>query len=155
VYQVSRDGLTQFLSLIQVDGKGTLYVLSEAPRTLADLTQAIEVPAAIYDVLAGLAAEDATRANFAQPDPFFSGETPHDQIGVMKLVLDESPDTFFDSYFRTNLFNSGFTSSETPQQYGGGPLYTVTKDDLLLYVNLVPTQDGSGTIVVIWKSQPE
>ncbi|HEY9640195.1 MAG TPA: hypothetical protein V6C57_06905 [Coleofasciculaceae cyanobacterium] len=154
VYQVSRNNLTQFLSLISVPHQGTVYVLAEAPRSLADLAQAVEVPAAIYDVLSGLAATDATRADFAQPDAFYTGNTVRPEIGITKLVTGETPDTFFDTYFRTNLFNSGFESLE-PSQYGGGFLYEVKKDSLSLYINLVPTQDGSGTIVVIWKQPPQ
>ena len=42
VYQVSRDGLSQYLSLLYAPGKGTVYVISDAPRSLADLAQAIE-----------------------------------------------------------------------------------------------------------------
>jgi hypothetical protein len=143
------------LSLIFVEGKGTLYVLAEEPRTLADLSQAIEVPAEIYGVLQGLAAEDATRINFAQPDAFYTADALRSSIGAAKLVPGESPDSFFDTYFRTNLVNSGFEPSDTSQQYGGGPVYTVKKEDLLLYINLVPTQDGNGTVVVVWKSLPQ
>jgi len=155
VYQVSRDGVTQYLSLIFVEGKGTLYVLAEEPRTLADLSQAIEVPAEIYSVLLGLAAEDATRINFAQPDSFYTADALRPSIGAAKLVPGELPDSFFDTYFRTNLVNSGFEPSDTSQQYGGGPVYAVKKEDLLLYINLVPTQDGNGTVVVVWKSLPQ
>jgi hypothetical protein len=155
VYQVSRDGVTQYLSLIFVEGKGTLYVLAEEPRTLADLSQAIEVPAEIYSVLQGLAAEDATRINFAQPDAFYTADTLRSSIGAAKLVPGESPDSFFDTYFRTNLVNSGFEPADTSQRYGGGSVYTVKKEDLLLYINLVPTQDGNGTVVVVWKSLPQ
>ncbi|HEY9646149.1 MAG TPA: hypothetical protein V6C88_07265, partial [Chroococcidiopsis sp.] len=112
VYQVSRNGLTQFLTLFFVEGK-TIYVLSEAPRTLADLGQAVEVPTALYDVLANFAAQEATRADFAQPDAFYQSDALKPGIAVAKLVTGEAPDTFFDTYLRTNLFNSGFASAET------------------------------------------
>ena len=155
VYQVSRNQLTQFLSLIEVPGKGTIYVLAEQPRSLADLGDAVEVPAEIYSVLSGLAAVDATNAQFAQPDAFYSGDHPKPEIGIMQVVSGEAPDSFFDSYLRTNLVNNGFDSTQLSQSYGGGLLYEVKKETTSLYINLVPTQDGSGTIVVIWKTLPQ
>lgn len=155
VYQVSRDGLTQFLSLIYVEGKGTLYVLSEAPRSITDLAQAIEVPAAVYNVLSNLYAENAGRDSFAQPDAFFTADGLRPEVGIIQLVTNEAFDTFFDTYFRNNLLNNGFESSDSYQEYGGGQLYTVTKEDLTLYITLVPTLDGTGTLVVVLKSLPE
>ena len=155
VFQVSRNGLTQYLSLINVEGKGTLYVLSEAPRTLADLAQAIEVPGAIYSVLSNLYAEEAGRANFTQPDAFFTAQGLRPEVGIAQLVTGENYAIFFDTYFRNNLVNNGFESSNAPQSYGGGLLYTVTKDDLTLYPVMLPTADGTGTLVVVLKSLPE
>ncbi len=155
VFQVTRNNITQFLSLINVPGKGTLYVLAEQPRALADLGDAVEVPAEIYSVLSGLAAADATRDQFAQPEAFYSADSPKPEIGIMQVVTGEAPDTFFDTYLRTNLFNNGFESSQLTESYGGGIVYEVKKENAALYINLVPTQDGSGTIVVIWKNLPK
>lgn len=155
VYQVARNGITQFLSLIQEPGKGTLYVLAEAPRSLSDLAKAVEVPAEIYSVLQNLDAEDATRNNFAQPDLFYSSDSPRSDIGIMKLVPNSTASTFFDEYFNTNLRNNDFDFSETGQTYGNGPVYNIKKGKSSLYLNMVPTQDGTGTIVVVWKQLPK
>ena len=73
----------------------------------------------------------------------------------MQVVSGEAPDSFFDSYLRTNLVNNGFDSTQLSQSYGGGLLYEVKKETTSLYINLVPTQDASGTIVVIWKTLPQ
>lgn len=154
VYQVSRDGLSQFLSLLYAPGKGTVYVVSDAPRSLADLAQAIEVPAAVASVLSNLAGQEASPALFAQPQAFFKGSDRRPEVGDIQLVMGEQANTFFDVYFRNNLVNNGFKSSETPQSYGGGLVYKVTKDDLTLYINLVPTVDGTGTLVVVFKQLP-
>ncbi len=152
---MSRNGLTQYLSLINIEGKGTVYVLSEAPRTLADLAQAIEVPGSIYSVLSNLYGEDAGRADFSQPDAFFTPQGLRPDVGIAQLVTNENYTTFFDTYFRNNLVNNGFESSTTPQPYSGGLLYTVNKEDLTLYVGMLPTVDGTGTLVVVLKSLPE
>ncbi|MFM7470631.1 MAG: hypothetical protein ACKO5P_03885, partial [Nodosilinea sp.] len=66
----------------------------------------------------------------------------------------EQASTFFDVYFRNNLVNNGFKPGVTPQSYGGGLVYQVTKDNLTLYINLVPTVDGTGTLVVVLKKLP-
>jgi len=155
VLQVSRDGLTQFLSILNAEELGAIYVLSEQPVSLGDLTKAIEVPNEIYSVLSGLAAEDATAAQFAQPNDFFPAGTVRSEIAAMKFVAGEDPATFFDAYFRTNLVNNGFDPQETNQQYGGGFVYRVKKASLVLYLNLVPTADNSGTIVVVWRVAPQ
>jgi len=154
-YQVSRDGLTQFLSILTVEGEGAIYVVSEQPRTLADLTQAVEVPGEIYSVLGNLAAEDATAANLGQPDAFYPAGVQQPGIGALKLIPGEDPNTFFDAYFRTNLVNNGFEISDSSQSYGGGPVYKVKKGDLVMYLNLVPTADNAGTVVVVWRVRPQ
>lgn len=154
VYQVSRNGLLQFLSLL-VDKSGTLYVLSDAPLALADLANAIEVPAEISSVLGGLQGTDATPTNFTQSGDFFVGSSPRPEIGIMQVVTGETPDAFFDTYFRTNLVNNGFEPPDTPQQYGGGLLYAVKREKISLFINLVPTADKTGTVVVIWKNLPK
>jgi hypothetical protein len=155
VYQVARNGITQFLSVIEEAGKGTIYVLAEAPRSLSELAKAVEVPAEIYSVLQNLDAGDAIRSNFTQPDLFYSGDSPRSDIGIMKLVPNANASTFFDEYFNTNLRNNEFDFSETGQTYGNGPIYAIKKGKLSLYLNMVPTQDGTGTIVVVWKQLPK
>ena len=147
--------MTQFLSILNAEELGAIYVLSEQPVSLGDLTKAIEVPNEIYSVLSGLAAEDATAAQFAQPNDFFPAGTVRSEIAAMKFVAGEDPATFFDAYFRTNLVNNGFDPQETNQQYGGGFVYRVKKASLVLYLNLVPTADNSGTIVVVWRVAPQ
>jgi hypothetical protein len=155
VYQVFKGGITQFLSLIVAEGKGTVYVLAEAPRTLKDLAEAIEVPPEISSIFQGLGGQDVTRANFAQPELFYVADKPRPEIGDMQRFNDPATDTFFDSYFRTNLVNNGFEASDTPEPYQNGFLYTVKKEKLSLYIHLVPTQDKTETIVVVWKQLPK
>jgi hypothetical protein len=106
-------------------------------------------------VLSNLYAEEAGRANFTQPDAFFTAQGLRPEVGIAQLVTGENYAIFFDTYFRNNLVNNGFESSNAPQSYGGGLLYTVTKDDLTLYPVMLPTADGTGTLVVVLKSLPE
>lgn len=160
VYRISRNNLTQFLNILVVEGKGTVYVLAPAELTLADLAKAKVVPPEIAAVFEGLDAEDVSRDRLAQPDAFYTGDKPRSEIIDMRLIANPSPDitaeTFFDAYLSTNLRNSSFDDySETGQRYGGGPVYLAKKGKTSLYINTVPTQDGSGTVVVIWKTLPK
>jgi len=155
VYQVSKNGLSQFLSLLTVEGKGTIYVVASTPIALGDLAGAIEVPAAVQAVLGNLAAEDGSPDLFAQPNAFFLGSDLRPEVVIVQLVKGEAAETFFDVYFRNNLFNNGFTSSETPDSYGGGLVYQIKKEDLTLYIGLVPTVDGTSTLVVVFKEVPQ
>ncbi|MBW4520792.1 MAG: hypothetical protein KME16_13950 [Scytolyngbya sp. HA4215-MV1] len=160
VYQVSRNNLVQFLSILTDPEKGTVYVLAPNALTLADLAKAKEVPPEIAQVFEGLDAEETSRENFAQPEAFYTADQLRSDIIDIRLIPNPSPDinfaTFFDAYLSTNLRNSEFDDySETGQSYGGGPIYLAKKDKLSLYINPVPTQDGAGTIVVIWKNEPK
>lgn len=163
VYQVSRNGLTQFLSLI-VNGNNTVYVLSDAPRSLSDLEKAVEVPPEIYAILVGLAVQQADPSYFAQPDQFYSKAdgkglnagslVPRSGIRNISLVTGQAADTMMDEFLRSNLQNSKFEVTDLPQPYSGGKVYQLQKQRLTLYLNLVPTKDNSGTLIVIWKTPP-
>lgn len=163
VYQVTRSGLSQFLSIIE-NGKKTVYVLSDAPRTLADLEKAVEVPPEIYAILVGLAVQQTDASAFAQPNQFYAkaagkslnagGLVPRSGIRNISLVPGQAANTMMDEFLRSNLQNSDFEVTDVPQPYGGGKVYRAKKGSQTLYLNLVPTKDNSGTLLVIWKTPP-
>lgn len=160
VYRVSRNNLTQFLNVLTVAGQGTVYVLAPSELSLAELSKAKAVPPEIAAIFEGLDAEDVSRDRLLQPDAFYTADAPRSEIVDLRLIANPSPDitaeTFFDAYLSTNLRNSNFDDyGETGQTYGGGPIYLAKKGKTLLYINTVPTQDGAGTVVVIWKSIPK
>jgi hypothetical protein len=162
VYQVTRDGLTQFLSIIE-NGKNTVYVLSDAPRTIADLEKAVEVPPEIYAILVGLAVQQADATAFAQPNQFYTpGDSkvggaalvPKAGIRNVSLVPGQAAETMMDEFLRSNLQNNDFEVTDLPKTYGGGKLFRAQKGSKTLYLNLVPTKDNSGTLLVIWNTPP-
>ena len=158
-YQVSKNNLTQFLNILADSGNGTVYVLAPKELTLEELSKAKAVPPEIAAVFEGLDAQDATRDSFAQPDSFYTGNSLRPDIIDVRFISNPdasiTPDTFFDAFLSTNLRNSSFDDyPDTGQKYGGGPVYLAKKGKLTLYINPVPTKDGAGTIVVIWKKQP-
>ncbi|MBN8558890.1 MAG: hypothetical protein J0L70_00025 [Leptolyngbya sp. UWPOB_LEPTO1] len=152
IYQVSRNGQAQFLSILQSE-KGTVYVLADAPRTLEDLKKAVEVPPEVSEILSNLDAQAADPTLFAQPTLFYDRQVQKAGIRNISLVASQA-DTMMDEYFRSNLQNNGYEVTDLPQQYGGGSLYQVKKGSVTLYLNLVPTKDGANTLVVAWKNLP-
>lgn len=163
VYQVSRNGQTQFLSILSSEGK-TVYVLSDAPRTLDDLKKAIEVPPEVQAILTGLAVQQAEPSFFAEPSLFYTPAdaksltpgalVPKPEIRNISLVAGQPSETMMDEFFRTNLQTNDFEITDLPQEYGGGKLHQIQKEGVTLYINLVPTKDKSGSLIVIWRKSP-
>lgn len=163
VYEVSRsDFSTQYLSLIDTKD-GTIYVIADAPRSLDELKQAVVVPEEFYSVLAEIGEELEDETQFADPSQFYSklsSQEPdgslipgqlREEIQAQKLVLGQTPDAVYDSILPS--LQSVFDVSESGS-YGDGNLYALKKDSFTGYLNLVPTKDNSGTIVVLWTEKP-
>jgi len=156
VYQVSRNGKVQFLSLFATE-KGTVYVLSDAPRQLEDLKKAVSVPQVVYDIMSGLDPKAGDPSFFAQPNLFYTAATPPAQrpeIANISLVENVLADEIMETYLRRNLQNNEFDVADYPKQYGGGVIYEIKKGKTILYLNIIPTQDGKSTLVIIWKTPP-
>lgn len=164
VFQVSRKGEAQFLSIIQT-GNGQAIVLSDAPRSLDDLKKAVEVPPEVAAILSSLAAENATASDFVQPDfaytrstakGYASGATvPKPDVVNISLVRSYSFDTMMNEFFRGNLVAAGFDVTDLPQAAGGGKLYKVSKDSTTFFLSLLPTKGGDSTLIVTWKTLPK
>lgn len=163
VYQVSRsDFPTQYLSLISTE-QGTIYVLADQPRTLDDLKNAVVVPPEFYTVLAEVGEDIEDESIFANPNDFYtklsSSEADgslipaeqREEIEGVKLVPDQAADAVYSSMLPS--LQSIFEVSESAS-YGGGPLYKLKKDSFTGYLNLVPTKDGTGTVIVLWSDSP-
>lgn len=162
VYEVMRsDFPTQYLSLIET-GQGTIYVLAEGPRTLEDLKNAAVVPPEFYTILAEVG-EEVDESQFANPQQFYTQLSRPDKDGSlllpeerteiegMKLIPGQAPDAAYASIL-PNL-QSIFEVSESGG-YGGGSLYKLKKGSFTGYLNLVPSKDGTGTVIVLWTEPP-
>lgn len=163
VFQVSRGDQSQFLNVLQTE-KGSLYVLAPGQISLEELKKAVEVPPEVAAILSNLDAQNADSSSFAQPELFYTQSTdrglgagtlvPKSAIRTVSLVSGYMFDTMMDEFFRSNLQNNDFEIIDIPQDFGGGKVYELTKGSLKLYLNLVPTKDNSGTLVVVWKDPP-
>ncbi|PSB24324.1 hypothetical protein [Stenomitos frigidus] len=166
VFQISRNRQMQFLSIIQTE-KGSVYVLSDAPRSLEDLKKAVEVPPEVSEILSNLEAQNADPSNFEQPKFFYTEATgkgisagalvTKPGIRNISLIAGYSFDTMMDEFFRNNLQQNDFEVSDPLPDFGGGKVYEVTRarDKLKLYLNLVPTKDKAGALIVTWKDPPK
>lgn len=163
VYEVSRNDFpAQYLSLISTE-QGTIYVLADQPRTLDDLKNAVDVPPEFYTILAEVGEELEDESPFANPTDFYTKLESQDADGSLipaeqreeiegkKLVPDQTTDAVYTSLLPS--LQSIFEVSESGD-YGGGSLYKLKKDSFTGYLNLVPTKDGTGTIVVLWSDPP-
>ncbi|MBW4470395.1 MAG: hypothetical protein KME45_08300 [Stenomitos rutilans HA7619-LM2] len=164
VFQVSRSGLSQFLSLLQTQS-GSVFVLSAAPRSLDDLKTAVEVPPELITLLGDLNAQTAAPDHFLQPDLFYTRSReqgigagkliPKAGIRYISLVPGQTAGKLMDDVFRANLQTNDFEITDLPQPFGGGKVYQIQKGDTRFYLNLVPTKDNASTLVVVWKDRPE
>jgi hypothetical protein len=185
VFQVSKSEQSLFLSIFQ-DGSNTVYVLApEEINSLNDLKGAVEVPSALYELLAELPSADNADPNdpaasntiarpedFQQPQLFFktTGSVASDgSIDNPELLsgIDgapqiagggEEPQFFFQTFFEQRL--SEIFDEVTPDgEYGGGLLYRLKKGSTTIYLNLVPKKVEKGTppdtIVVVWTRSPK
>ncbi len=172
VYQIFKGGLNKFLNLIVRDGKGTAIVLASQALDINKL-QALSVASKAetdFDiVLKQLSELGAQRIAipefyFAQPEKFYAmsaKERGSYDIAKPKLgfdgnfvvILSKSPEQVFSNFFAPNFQNSKFEVSQM-SNYGGGLVYKVKQGSFVRYLNLLPTQSGVGTIVVIWENLP-
>lgn len=174
VYTVTtKTGETLYLSLF-ADAPTTVILLSEQKiMDLATLKESVSPPAEYYQILADLLvtadsadnpANNATPEMFAQPQMFYNvvseeelqqGTIPELRPGIdgtPKLAQGQTPANFYQSISTAGL--SGFFEVTQHGQYGGGNLYRLKKDNVTFFLNLVPTKDQNGTIVVTWLKDP-
>ncbi|MBD2079945.1 hypothetical protein [Leptolyngbya sp. FACHB-17] len=167
------DKKTLFLHLFK-DEPTTVVLLSDSKvADLATLKGSVNIPEDYYNLITELAPQvdrsdnpetNARPEHFANPQLFFkvlneadlqSGAIPETRSGIdgsPTLILGQAPEVFYNTISTAGLAG---TFQVTPKgQYGGGKLYELQKDNITFYMNLVPTKDQSGTIVITWLKNP-
>ncbi|MGI0491421.1 hypothetical protein ACN4EG_06390 [Alkalinema pantanalense CENA528] len=162
VFQVSRKGETQFLSILQTEN-GQAIVLSDAPRTLDDLRKAVEVPPEVAALLNGLAVEKADPTNLVQPalayapskDKGFAAGAAVPKPEVVNISLGTGyTDNMMSEFFGEQLKSNGYTVIDLPD-FGGGKLYRIEKSgNTPLFLSLLPSKTGDGVVIITWQKQP-
>lgn len=153
VYELTKDNKTRYLNVLSSDVGSTVYVVTPEPVSLSELQSSETQKAELEAILDGIAAGTANPSQLAQPEAFFAGPTPRPETGgKLRLVAGSSPQDLLTS-LTSSLQSQGFTLTEAGG-YGNGLLYEVTKGPYTGYLNLVPSVDGSSTIVVLWTNLP-
>ncbi|WP_156426843.1 hypothetical protein [Leptolyngbya sp. NIES-2104] len=174
IYTVTTpDKKTLFLHLFK-DEPTTVILLSDSKVSdLAALKGSVNIPADYYNLLTDLAPQvdrsdnpqtNAQPEQFPKPEMFFNvvsaaelqtGAIPEMRPGIdgsPTLITGQTPDVFFQTISTAGL--SGSFQVTPKGQYGGGNLYQLKKETTTFYMNLVPTKDRTGTIVVTWLRNP-
>lgn len=88
--------------------------------------------------------------NFAEPDKFSLSKRGVENI--FGTAVGKTPDELA-LLVKSKLEAQGFQVSQI-NTYGGGPLYEVKKSTFTEYISFAPTADGTGAIIVTWKTAP-
>lgn len=152
IYQlVALDGATRYLSVLSSDVGSTVYLLASEPLTIADLQQVGSIQTRLETLLSQVGSE-AIAAQVPYPTLFFAGANPRPEINQLRVVPNVSPKQMATTL--TNKLKMDEFSLSEIGDYGGGTMYEIGKKAFTGYVNLVPTTDGKGTVIVSWKSLP-
>lgn len=86
-----------------------------------------------------------------------NGQPHADIVGPVAQVPRKAPELLFKEFFSENLPGAQFYIEPIATYADGGKLYKLQRDDLPapLYLTLLPTKDGAGTVMTIWKQQPK
>jgi len=94
---------------------------------------------------------------FADPSLFFDANNPEANLkaDILRAVWMEgkTPQQVYISVLNSQLQDGNFQTIQKAD-YGGGAVYEVRQGDTTWYLNLVPTLDGNGTIIVVWNRDP-
>lgn len=152
VWQVTTPTQVQVLNLFEHNGH-TVMVVSDRPVepgqdgvvVLDDLVRILNqyMPAEVED--------------FAQAEGFYQGqgtdlqEHPHSE-GGFRIVPDRSPAEVV-STLQADLQSQNFTIAAA-KPFRGGMMYEVQQGEFKRYLNLLPDQTGTGTLIVLWVKLP-
>lgn len=154
VYELSQQGETRFLNVLSSNVGTTIYLVTPQPISLQELEAGGQLKAELTTLLdqqVGNRPADPTQ--IAAPADFYLNAAPRPEIeGELRFLANSTPDqllTTLTPQLQAQQF--GVTAAGG---YGGGWLYEITKGAYTGYLNLIPTIDRSGTVVVLWANLP-
>jgi hypothetical protein len=150
VYRVTAGKSTQFLSVLSRPPFGTEYILASQPTTQEDVRKSEAAIAQLGDVLASIkGSEPADGSRTAQPELFSQAEAFLSQNFIPK-----APEQLLEQYLKPDLVKEGFEIMPSPITYGGAPIYPIQRELFTAYLHLVPSRDGQGTVMMVWRNLP-
>ncbi len=177
VYQVSKAGTTQYLTLFpNPEGAGTSIVLSPEPLPTDLAASSVVSPeeASFYADLPvpTVSGNDDNYQRLSEPEFLLSqpsafyedlGDTgggsyiePQLRSAIQRAVLaarQPDPQALFAEI--QNRLEIAYFEVESAGSYGGGDLYQINRDGITAYLSLVPTQTGTGTAIFVWNRAPQ
>lgn len=145
---------TQFLSIL-TRASNTIYALADQAVSLEDLKRAEESVPSISDILGSIKGLEPVTESAIAPaqQKLFEGRDDA-LIESKNLLTGMKPEDVWNTYLDQELKANGFNVFVGPTSYGGGPVYIIRRSLSVSYLNLVPSEDGTGTVVVFWKVPP-
>ncbi len=168
VFEITKGNTTKFLNLINHNSSTVIILASEIlnPENINNVAKASPQEEAFIEIFSEINFEniDDPESYLSDPslfyskfgagkDGFYEVEPKSNTLGTIRLIPNQSPEQVFNTIFAPALKSSGFEVN--PQgEYGGGIVYQIQQKTFVTYLNLVPTSDRQGTIVVAWHSMP-
>ncbi|WP_009634460.1 hypothetical protein [Synechocystis sp. PCC 7509] len=168
VFEITKGNTTKFLNLINHNSSTVIVLASEilSPENINDVAKASPQEEAFIGILSEINFENIDDPESYLTDPslfyskfgagkdgFYEVVPKSNTLGTIRLIPNQLPEQVFSTIFAPALKSSGFEVN--PQgEYGGGMVYEVKQETFITYLNLVPTSDRQGTIVVAWNSLP-
>ncbi len=153
VYELNKGNETRFLNVLSADIGTTVYLITPQPISLTDLQKSTSLKTELEATLDQLASMAANPTQFAQPEAFYANAVPRPETdGQLRFVTGNPPEQLLNA-LSTQLQAQDFKLTAAGG-YGGGLLYEVNKGAYTAYLNLVPTIDRTGTVIVLWSALP-
>lgn len=155
VYEVTQDGVTRYLSLLQPELDTSVYVLAAQPVTISELQQAELLKQQFEEIVQTTSnGRPARYSDFSNPDYFYDGQTQRAEVSeaLYTVVNPESGDLA--EAIAAQLSAAGFGVNSIGH-YVNAPLYEVHQGPFVAYLSILPTEDRAGNILVSWNSLPQ
>ncbi|MEO0405761.1 MAG: hypothetical protein AAF289_00265 [Cyanobacteria bacterium P01_A01_bin.135] len=154
VFEVTKGGTTEYLSLLQPDLGQSVYVIAAEPVDLAELQASTNLESEFQGALRQVANGPPARySDFIYPDFFFSGTALRPGVSSAPYTATVQPSDLTGT-LTTQLEAAGFSVGQLGD-YAGAPLYEVSQGAFVSYLSVVPTQDATGTVLLAWNQLPQ
>ncbi|MGJ3253525.1 MAG: hypothetical protein ACFE0J_20685 [Elainellaceae cyanobacterium] len=156
VYEVTHDGDTQYLTVLSPwsgETGGAFYVLAPEPITPNDLENADPLATEFQQILSQAAnGRSASYTDFSDLHFFFDGGQLRAEVSEPAYIVADTPP---DRLSIANQLESAGFSVDAVGRYAGAPIYKVQRDAFVAYLSILPTQNGTGSILVAWNRPPQ
>ena len=155
VYQISKDGQTQYLHLFEQSGKGTVIIFADKQierKSQDNLSKEVSEENTFDNTLKTINEELALaeNANFTEPDKFAASVPGFKK--VLGTAEGKTPDELA-QLVNKKLEAQGFKVLQV-NTYSNGTVFQVKKGDFTQFINFVPAAEDKGTIIILWDKAP-